>query len=217
MSDFQKEVVSRVTEWSDNAPLDGATETNKLTIIIPSYNRLGYLQRQLAFWADREVAVIAIDGSEEPLSGVDEVAANITYRHLKKSLTQRIAEAAEMVRTQYVVMLPDDELYVPSALEASVRFLDEHPDYASCKGLCVCFRRNLYTSKVESTSNNDGLRGYQVVAATPCERIEEHLFPYTIASIYAVQRVEVFQKFAELLRFDTFYSCAAGWEIQVSL
>lgn len=188
-----------------------------LTILIPSYNRQGYLRRQLAFWGGREVAVIILDGSEEPLRGVDDPATNIAYIHLKKSLAQRIAHAAAMVRTKYVIILPDDELYVPSALEGNIRFLDEHPDYSSCKGLCVSFRKNLYSSKVEAVSNNDRLRSYQVVAATPCKRMEEHLFPYTIASIYAVHRVEVFQKIAELLQLERNYSCAAALEFQVSL
>ena len=53
---------------------------NKLTIIIPTYNRPHYIIRNILFWKDYDVNLIILDGSIEPLS--KEVLNNISINIL---------------------------------------------------------------------------------------------------------------------------------------
>ena len=188
----------------------------ELTVVVPSYNRKDCLRRQVDFWGRQKTPVIIVDGSELPLISSDNPTPNITYIHLKESLSRRIAHAASIIKTEYVVILPDDEFYVPSALKECVRFLKDNRDYASCKGLCIGFRKNYWTSNIEGVMDNEGLRGYSVTNNTPCDRIIGHMSPYETASIYAVHRSDVFHNIGKLLQMDHNYSCAAAMEFQIS-
>ena len=189
----------------------------ELTILIPSYNRHAYLKRQIAFWGNQPVIVIILDGSDTPLPKKEKFAPNINYYHMRMSLAQRLAEGGTMIKTKFVILLADDELYIPSALHACVSFLQNNLEYSSCKGLYVGFRRNRYKSRIEAVDQTGGLRGYHVSADTPCKRVAQHFNPYALASIYAVHRTEVFTQIARLLHFERAYSCAASIEIQISL
>ena len=120
-----------------------------LTIIIPSFNRPKDLKRQIPFWGSTDASVIILDGSDNPLLLDETLPENISYHHLPISLNERIAYSHSLIKTKFVVMLADDEIFLHSALNASIKFLENNPDYSSCKGLCISFRRNYFSSHLE--------------------------------------------------------------------
>ena len=98
-----------------------------LTIIIPSYNRPKDLERQILFWDNTDATVIILDGSTTPLLTKHKLPSNITYYHLPISFAKRLAFSRSLIKTKFVVMLADDELYLPSALNSSIKFLQKIP------------------------------------------------------------------------------------------
>lgn len=188
-----------------------------LTVIIPSFNRLKDLKRQIPFWSETDAKVIILDGSKIPLKTNDRLPLNISYYHLPIPLTQRLVFSNSLIKTKFVIMLCDDEIYLHSSLNASIDFLKKNPDYSSCKGLCIGFRRNYFSSRLEGVPNYTELHNYVINSDDPFERVIKHFSPYTVASIYAIHRKEVYDKFTKILSFERVYSAGASWEIQFSI
>ena len=188
-----------------------------LTIIIPSFNRPKSLKLQVRYWENTDATVIILDGSKAPLSFNNSLPNNISYYHLPISLSARLAYSQSLIKTKFVVMLGDDEIYLHSCLKACVEFLKKNPDYSSCKGLCVGFRRNYFTARLEGTFEYQNLRHYSLNSDNPCDRVTNHLSDYRCASIYAVHTKEVYEKLAKISGFGRKYSATASMEMQVSI
>jgi glycosyltransferase domain-containing protein len=94
----------------------------------------------LNFWENKGVRVVVVDGSAEYAAGIVSGREEwLTYVHAPVSVIERMAIAAELVTTEYVIRSPDDEFFCPSFLDKAVRFLDENLDYVSCQGITVSF------------------------------------------------------------------------------
>ena len=192
-------------------------QLKNLTIIIPSFNRPKELQKQIPFWGNTDANVIILDGSETSLTIEKPLPENISYHYLPISLNERIAYSHSLVKTRFVVILADDEIFLPSALNDSIKFLENNPDYSSCKGLCVSFRKNYFSSQLEGNFEYPDLRNHVIKSNTPCKRVTEHLTDYKTASVYAVHRQDVYKKICEVFSLGRHYSAAASYEIQISI
>ena len=193
------------------------SDLSNLTIIIPSYNRQPFIKRQIAFWKNTSVEVVILDGSQTGIFPDEWCENNIRYYHKPVSLEDRLKFASTIIRTEYATMLSDDELFVPSALEECLNFLDNNPDYVACKGQVIGFRRNSFISRCQGVIGYTDLRGYEVTSSIPAERLLEHMSPYAMASLWAVHRADVLKKTLELAGLRPRYSSAAAFELQISL
>ena len=107
---------------------------NKLTVIIPTYNRPLRLERAIEYWRDIPVIVHIIDGSEEtyfdPLKLID--VSNIHYHrvpceHGQNALIngfERQVYGADLPKTEYSAVCADDDFYSVQQLVASIEFLE---------------------------------------------------------------------------------------------
>ena len=188
-----------------------------LTIIIPSYNRQGYVIRQLKFWKNTEVKVLVLDGSENVCSKLSSyTSTNIKVLHIPKSIEKRLGLAGQIIETKYAAMISDDEFFLPSALSSVIEFLDKNLSYSACKGRAVGFNldsENLILGKMAY----EDLEGYDLNLESPSERMIDHMSPYVMASLWAVHRTEVLKICLDLISRNTKYSSAAAVEIQISL
>lgn len=164
------------------------TNDNKLTVIIPSYCRQGYLQRAFRFWEDTVFRVIVVDGSPIALDVelTPKSNSNVTYFHRPVSWAQRLSFAASKVETKYVVMASDDEYYLPRGLESLVDFLDANEDYVACIGRSLGFIYNL--GRVLGVPVYPRLRNYSVASDSAVARVVEHMGDYVMSLVWAVVR-----------------------------
>ena len=190
---------------------------SNLTIIIPSFNRQAFLKRQLAFWRDTKATILILDGTHESLLDTQWPEKNIRYIHMPVSIEKRLAFASDIIDTEYAAMLSDDELFIPSALEDCLGFLESNPSYAACKGQVLGFRRNSFISRCQGVIDYTNLRGYEVASSVPGQRLLQHMSPYAMASLWAVHRSEILKKALKLAGLRPPYSCAAAFEVQISL
>jgi glycosyltransferase domain-containing protein len=173
---------------------------NQLTLIILSYKRPAHLARNLAYWSNRGPRVIAFDGSPDPIgpSALDGLGNNVSYRHAPVSYRARLEMVASELDTPYVALLADDDFYLPSALVASVGFLENNTDYSACVGRPLGFG-------YESTSGVFGIPGlygdmyndYRIVGETPGSRMRGHMARYMPSTMYAVLRATNWGKTVE--------------------
>lgn len=116
---------------------------DKVTIVIPSYERQDFLLRQLVYWNGSGVQLVILDGSPESLPDtiLDIVSTwqDVTYLHLPVSMEARLDQAQNHIGTPYVASLCDDELFLKGALQRLVKKLDVTPELAGCIGQSVSF------------------------------------------------------------------------------
>jgi len=115
------------------------TGLGELTIIVPTYRRPQFVLRQFKYWKGSDAKVVVLDGSPEPLVvPPDLLIANVSYVHLPKTITERLASVRPYVTTPYCAMLGDDEFFVFSGLRSALALLDSDSSILGCVG------RNLY-------------------------------------------------------------------------
>jgi glycosyltransferase domain-containing protein len=93
--------------------------------------------------------VLVADGGEDPeierLLSDPASFPNVNYRYLRyhdrelKDFWFKLADASARIETPYAMMSDNDDFLLPSAIQAAVDFLDQHPDYVAAGGPQVSF------------------------------------------------------------------------------
>lgn len=110
----------------------------RLTVVIPSYGRREFLKRQISYWNGSLVQVLILDGSD--VSGYDlQFPQNFRYVHSREGFLQRLLSATEMVDTEFVALLPDDEFFLESGLVDAIDHMDSNDQAIGCVGRCLYF------------------------------------------------------------------------------
>jgi glycosyltransferase domain-containing protein len=113
---------------------------DQLTIVIPTFCRPDLLRRNLGLLESQSSKLIILDGSPEASLGADIVCGkNVIYVHEPSSLASRIRHATTMIETDFVALLGDDDLFLPSGLSACVEHLLGNPSHVSAIGRTVRF------------------------------------------------------------------------------
>ena len=112
-----------------------------LTLVIPVYNRPGYLERQIDFWSQTDIKLCILDGSQEsaPQGLIDRMGPNVHYLHLQIGFNERLVIACDLVETKYVALLCDDELYASHGLLDCIKHLEADERLVACVGRTMFF------------------------------------------------------------------------------
>jgi glycosyltransferase domain-containing protein len=133
---------------------------NKLTVVIPTYNRNYYLSRCLWYHSHFPFGeIIVADSSPEAKKVVnretvrkivEERGVNIRYLEYPPEteryggdITRKWGDAVQHVETEYSQICTDKEFLIPKMLCKCIAFLDEHRDYDMAAGP----RYNIISSK----------------------------------------------------------------------
>jgi glycosyltransferase domain-containing protein len=116
-----------------------------LTAVLPTRNRADYCAAQLRFLRDNgfDYPIVVLDASDDDQAEVVRGACmNMAeYRRFDQSfrLVDKLATVVPTVATPYVVLIPDDDIILPSAIAAALAFLQYHPDHAVAHGYFLSF------------------------------------------------------------------------------
>jgi glycosyltransferase domain-containing protein len=189
---------------------------SKLTLIVPTFNRQDYALRNMRYWSNLRPVVHVLDGSQVaiPESKLVNFGDNIHYHHLPFSVTERLKLGVDLVATEYSMLLGDDEFFIPSALEACIKELEEHPGLVSCMGRCLGFNNS--PNGVLGWPAYLEMENYAILQDDPIQRMVAHMNPYTCSTIYSVVRTPVWKKAASTFRQREFEPFNLG-EIQFEL
>lgn len=174
---------------------------NKITLIIPTYNRPAFLKRILDFYNSYEINfdTIVADSSSS-LNKKSNKKIVLSFPNLKILYIDKFpqnlpshykyGEMVKYVKGKYCVFCPDDDFIVPNAIKEAVDFLEKNPDYSAAHGTYVSFY--VYISPLGSKKFWwKFIYPYQSITfSNPLQRLSEHLTNY-YQVLWAVRRTDV--------------------------
>jgi len=197
-----------------NARSVDITSLSKLTVVIPSYVRHEYLLRSIVFWSDSPARVIIVDGSKKclPLEVREAIGSlkNILYLHQIDSINKRLTSAAQHIKTEYAVMMCDDEFLLEHGLTVAVKRLDTNQDFVGCIGRSIKFNWK-HGVGMQAGPSDYHHQDYAICQNFIGDRLEAAMEDYKGATCYAVLRREVWVKAFSNIHD---YSCPYAGEIQ---
>lgn len=108
------------------------------TLIIPTHNRHGYLERSVNYYQELKAEIIYCDSSENAYQG--EISSNVRYLHLpSQRFGNKVMEALTYVETQFVALCADDDFIIIDALYEGVTTLEEDTRFKTAVGKYVAF------------------------------------------------------------------------------
>jgi glycosyltransferase domain-containing protein len=187
---------------------------NKLTIIIPTYERQKFVLRCMKFWSGKGVTLIVLDGSKKRLDSrtVGKFKKNIKYFHNTASYYKRLLSAIKLIKTEYVLLGCDDEFYIPSALNSCIIKILKQTKLVACCGRAIGFnyQNNSVLGKDVYPRLNENLNLFE---ENPNKRIKKHFLNYEQAHTYAVCRSDIWKIAAKTI-FSKEYNCYSIHELQ---
>ena len=118
-----------------------------LTILLPLKGRNLFTMRFLWHANEQKVPYRIVIADAEPHPSVQKAIDNNTFSNLNivykvyppdntlQDFYAKMASAAELVKTPYVMQVDNDDFLVPSGLEYCIDCLDKNEDYVACSGL----------------------------------------------------------------------------------
>jgi glycosyltransferase domain-containing protein len=161
-----------------------------ITYVIPTYERVTYLERLLDFFALKELPYeIWIADSSRPFVSaqnqkiIDSFSKRLKVRYenypVSISVFRKLSETLAKVETEFVVVCADDDFQLPTSVEKCAQFLKENPDYSLAQGIGYGFR--LINAK---SDGNGALRvlwnqaGHDLSQDSALKRLASHLENY---------------------------------------
>jgi len=182
-----------------------------ITILIPTYNRPGYLKRILGYYSDCRIThtIIVADGSWDEIKKTNkETIASfpiLKVLHLDRyspetAFNIRLSDALNHVDTKYCVICADDDFMTPNGISQPVDFLEKNADFAIAHGRYISFwlerRKNGQYFRWQPTYS-----ALSIAFEHPEQRLTCHLSNYS-PTFYAIHRTELLQMiWAENVRF----------------
>ncbi len=193
------------------------SQLSKLTLVTPTYNRQRFALRSMRFWSGSDVHLLVMDGSSQPISQehLASLADNIRYVWMPVSLEERLRATTELVDTEFVALLADDEFFLVSALEACIKHLDNNSDTVASIGRCA----NFWPSKYQLKANQRYPMWQSLTMDDPQDRILALASKYQPSTCYAVTRRQQWvlcHQVASTTRFSTPYTIEMQLEFMMT-
>ncbi len=179
-----------------------------ITLLMPTYNRCQFVQRQLAYLdkylTDTNIVVYVLDGSDDEFAEKNQAlcaqaSSKITYHRYPTDLHffQREYAGIELTTTPLVAMLPDDDFFNAKGLQEAISFMKNNPDFACAHGKYIGFRL------LENNPEPQVWKGYKnqetLSESDPVERLFQYFGNYTPVH-YAVHRTSTLKQiFSDML------------------
>lgn len=168
---------------------------DKITIVVPTYNRYKYLKRVLQYYNSFEykLNIFIADSSSQNINDYELSSTlkkdNVNYFKFPEDIRveKKILEAIKKVNTKYITFCADDDFVIPGGIEESIRFLETNWDYSCAHGIYLVYELE--------KGKNGGIRihwnlansGESIEFDKPEVRLSQHLDNYT-STFYAVHR-----------------------------
>ncbi|TVT85792.1 TIGR00180 family glycosyltransferase [Pseudomonas sp. H3(2019)] len=176
-----------------------------LTVVLVTHNRPAFVRRAVKFYSTLPCRILLLDSSTHITEGIDGVYPSVDYRHLPQfgyqGLRAKLHYGVQHVTTPYMAFAADDDFIVHDALDASVSFLEENPDYGMCHGYCL-----MYLALASSVSYYR--RDKKVCEDYSSERAQDRVIDFMqqyIPPFYAVHRTELLRDWYAVMPEDTIF------------
>jgi glycosyltransferase domain-containing protein len=171
---------------------------SQLTIVVPSYNRQNFLKRQYFYWAETNVSMIFIDGSEKPIDEHFRQTLNnnskFSYIHFVGPVGKRILKASKLINTSYSMTCNDDDFLFKSGVNEAIKLLDSELDVVACRGQSIRARVSKDGKKMAYTNIFNNFQDFNVDQDLIFERLIYAFEHYNSAGLFSVLRTSVWKE-----------------------
>jgi glycosyltransferase domain-containing protein len=169
------------------------TFLERLTIVIPTYNRQTFALRSMQYWSGTDVNIVVVDGTKKNIDSaiISQLRPNIKYIHSPTSFYKRMLSVIDHVETEYVLVGCDDEFYIPSALNSCIKKLSLDHELVTCGGRSALF--DWKNNSVTGFGVYPKLKNLKLKDSIPTDRIKKHFSNYTPAHFYSVNRTKIWK------------------------
>lgn len=168
---------------------------SNLSLVVLTYNRPLYAIRQMRFWTGTPVNLFILDGSEFAINDNDlaqlKLSNNIYYHHWPYPIEERVKQIIPLISTSYVVLLGDDDFFIPSSLIACINELEGNKDMVACMGRTLVF--SIDSMGITGKPFYSEMKNYKIDENNASDRMIEHMKNYTCSTIYAVHKAEIWK------------------------
>ena len=164
---------------------------DKITVIIPAYNRPVHLKRTIAYAATLPYSFIIVDDSPVKPTISEPLPSNVSYYFFdKNSFYDKVGFAISKVATPYVMLCADDDFQLKSGVEFGIDFLDKNKDYSCVNGISLSF----YKLKNEWLLNPLYAYGNRIdnTETETLSRTKKYFSPF-YPNYYSIHRIENLQ------------------------
>lgn len=190
---------------------------NKLTIILPIFSRHEFSHRFLDYLVkiDYQSPIILADGIDDMVSQsiIEKYKflniSSIVYRQNEDFIDyyQMILNALKNVKTEYVMLLDNDDFFIESSLKEIILYLDKNPDYVSMGTEIIQFQIDNYSNatygkNISFNKRYDYRRSEEPFA--DLNKNVESIFKTFQPNFYNVFRTEVYLKIWEEIVLENF-------------
>jgi len=154
---------------------------DKITIVIPTYNRYPFLLRLLQFYSSYNLVIKFLILDSTPKYPKDKrlqkilSMKNIQWKRYDPDIffVDKIARGSKFIETEYAVLCADDDFIIPSTLRSCIEFLNTHQDYSSAHGLYFSHPNSDYLKNKSFTLWFSD--GHSISDNSPIERLKAYL------------------------------------------
>ena len=193
---------------------------NELTIVILSRGREEILKNTLSYWSDKAPKVLVLHNTNHPLALVD-IPKNVKYVVERVSYGERCGQVSKYLKTKYAILSSDDEIFIPSALNKMVNYLEENNSLESVGGSVIAVGK--YGPRTTGTHCYRNMQRYENLKNSQKSRLAEHFntdLPWRGGAMYRVLSQPLFtsmmKMFHEISAFSTPYIFEVSGEIFVN-
>lgn len=194
----------------------------KITIVVFTRSRPAYARRQAEFWEGRGPTVLILDNgleawSDNILTGLSD---NVHYLHDAGGYYRQLRQSGELVKTEYAILIDDDNFLIDEGLEACIRELESHSDLIAVSGKMCSFR--FWRGRVILHAPDSQYLKFRHNSPDTEDRVSRKFNPYGVTGWYAVQRREVFRLIMPMVadvseETACAYTCEIGVEMGLAI
>ncbi|MEN9522578.1 MAG: hypothetical protein RL065_955 [Bacteroidota bacterium] len=161
---------------------------DKITVIIPAYNRPIHLQRTIEYASLLPYSFIIVDDSPTKPIIEKTLPSNVSYYYFhQNNFYDKVSFAISKTNTPYVMLCADDDFHLQSGVKTGIDFLDTHSDYSCVHGVSLSFYKLknavLYNSLYSYGNNIDN------VETEIFSRAKKYFSPF-YPNYYSIHRIE---------------------------
>jgi len=191
-----------------------------LTIVILSRGREEILKKTLSYWSDKAPKVLVLHNTNHPLA-VTDIPKNVEYVVEKVSYGERCGQVPKYLKTKYAILSSDDEVFLTSALNKMVNYLENNNSMKSVGGSVIAIGK--YGPRTTGTHCYSNMERYENLKRSRKSRLVEHFdtdLPWRGGSMYRVMTRPLFtnmmKMFQEISVFSSPYIFEVSGEILVN-
>ena len=165
---------------------------NRLTLLCPTFERPNFAYRQMMLAADAPYRLIVLDGSKCPLTDwKNSSKGNVEYIHIpNSSLEDRMQMIGDLVFTDYVHHVSDDDVFLPIFAPKAIEILDSDKSLNSVYGRF--FSMKTEGNEVALQDKYLGSRGFDLTQESATQRLKAMKRNYQIRRLFSVNRTPDF-------------------------